>query len=318
MMRVSRRELLAAGASLLALRAMGATPARPFFQRSHLPIGIQLYTVGDDLKRDFDGTLGALAKIGYKTVEPAGLLERSPADWRRSLDSAQLTCPSTHVAARPFRAGGASLNDDLGALAEGAHAMGIGTIVCPSFYIPDRFSLEPAPGEGGAKMLVRLGAAMTADDWKWNADYLNTKGAALKRLGLRFAYHNHNLEFAPLGNSNAMALLVQGTDPALVSFEMDAGWVASAGVDPVALLARYPGRFTAMHVKDMKAGTHPNFALQIDPCEVGQGVIDWKALLAKAYDSNVRQYYVEQEPPFVRPPLEAAAISYNYLHALIA
>jgi len=317
MMRVSRRKLLLAGGSLIALRAMGATPGRPFFQRTHLPIGIQLYTVGEDLKRDFDGTLGAISKIGYKTVEPAGLLERSPADWRRSLDRAQLQCPSTHVAARPFR-GGASLNDDLGALAEGAHAMGISTIVCPSFYIPDRFSLEPMPGESGVNMLVRLGAAKTVDDWKWNADYLNTKGAALKRLGLRFAYHNHNLEFAPLGNSNAMALLIQGTDPALVSFEMDAGWVASAGVNPAALLAQYPGRFTAMHVKDMKASTRPNFSLQIDPCEVGQGVIDWKGLLSKAYTSNVRQFYTEQEPPFSRPPLESVAISFNYLNALIA
>jgi len=317
MMNVSRRELLLAGGSLLALRAMGATPARPFFQRTRLPIGIQLYTVGEELKRDFDGTLSAISKIGYKTVELAGLLDRSPADWRRSLDRAKLTCPSTHVAARPFR-GGASLNDDLGALAQGAHAMGIGTIVCPSFYIPDRFSLEPMPGEAGVKMLVRLGSAMTVDDWKWNAEYLNTKGAALKRLGLRFAYHNHNLEFAPLGNSNAMALLIQGTDPALVSFEMDAGWVASAGVNPAALLAQYPGRFTAMHVKDMKASTRPNFSLQIDPCEVGQGVIDWKGLLSKAYTSNIRQFYTEQEPPFSQPPLESVTISFNYLNALIA
>ena len=317
MMTVSRRELLLAGGSLFALQAMGATPARPLFQRTHLPIGIQLYTVGEDLKRDFDGTLSAISKIGYKIVEPAGLLERSPADWRRSLDRANLTCPSTHVAARPFR-GGASLNDDLGVLAQGAHAMGIGTIVCPSFLIPDRFSQEPMPGEGGVKMLVRLGAAMTVDDWKWNADYLNTKGAALKRLGLRFAYHNHNLEFAPLGNSNAMALLVQGTDPTLVSFEMDAGWVASAGVNPAALLAQYPGRFTAMHVKDMKASTRPNFSLQIDPCEVGQGVIDWKGLLSKAYASNIRQFYAEQEPPFSHPPLTSVAISFNYLNALIA
>jgi sugar phosphate isomerase/epimerase len=314
---VSRRELLIGGGSLFALNALGAAPTRSFFQRTHLPVGIQLYTVADDLKRDFDATLAAISKIGYKAVEPAGLLEHSPADWRRSLDRAQLACPSIHVAARPFR-GGASLNDDLGVLAEGAHAMGIGTIVCPLFYIPDRFPLEPMPGEGIVKMLVRLGASMTVDDWKWNADYLNTKAAALKRLGLRLAYHNHNLEFAPLGDSNAFALLIQGTDPKLVSFEMDAGWVASAGVDPVALLTQYPGRFTAMHVKDMKASTRPNFTLQIDPCEIGRGVIDWKPLLAKAYEANIRQFYVEQEPPYARPPLESVAISFDYLKTLVA
>jgi sugar phosphate isomerase/epimerase len=317
MMTVSRRELLLGGGSLFALRAMGSASTRPFFQRTHLPLGVQLYTVTDDLKRDFDGTLMAISKTGYKTVELAGLLEHSPADWRLALDRAQLTCPATHVAARPFR-GGASLNDDLGLLAEGAHAMGIGTIVCPSFYIPDRFSLQPLPGEDAVKMLVRLGTSMTVDDWKWNAEYLNRKAAALQRLGLRFAYHNHNLEFAPLGNSNAMALLLQNTDPKLVGFEMDAGWVASAGVDPAALLSQYPGRFTAMHVKDMKASTRPNFRLQIDPCEIGQGVIGWKPLLAKAYESNVRQFYVEQEPPYARPPLESLTISFKYLNALIA
>jgi sugar phosphate isomerase/epimerase len=314
---VSRRELLLAGGSLFALRAMGAKAARPFFQRTHLPVGIQLYTVGEDLKRDFDGTLGAISKIGYKTVELAGLLDRSPADWRRSLDRAHLQCPSTHIAARPFR-GGPSLNDDLGVIAEGAHLMGIRTVVCPSFYIPDRFSLQPQSGEGLVKMLVRLGSSMTVDDWKWNADYLNAKGAALKRLGLRFAYHNHNLEFAPLGKTTAMAVLIRGTDPALVSFEMDAGWVASAGVDPAALLSQYPGRFTAMHVKDMRASTRPNFELQIDPCEIGQGVIDWHGLLAKAYASNTRQFYVEQEPPYSKPPLESVAISFEYLNALVA
>jgi len=316
-MTVSRRELLLAGGSLFALQAMGAKSSRPFFQRTRLPVGIQLYTVGADLKRDFDGTLGEISKIGYETVELAGLLDRSPADWRRSLDRAQLQCPSTHVAARPFR-GGPSLNDDLGVLAEGAHIMGIGTVVCPSFYIPDRFSLQPQPGEEPVKMLVRLGAGMTVDDWQWNAHYLNAKGAALRRLGLRFAYHNHNLEFAPLGETTAMALLIQGTDPALVSFEMDAGWVASAGVDPAALLSQYPGRFTAMHVKDMRASTRPNFQLQIDPCEIGQGVIDWKSLLAKAYAANVREFYVEQEPPYSKPPLESVAISFEYLNALVA
>jgi sugar phosphate isomerase/epimerase len=228
----SRREFLIAGGSLLALEATGASTAQPFFQRTELPLGLQLYTVADDLKSDFDGTLNAISKIGYKAVETAGLLDHSPADWRQA-----------------------------------------------SLYIPDRFSLEPLAGEGIGKMLARIGAAITLDDWKWNADYLNAKGAALKRLGLRFAYHNHNFEFAPVDNTTGMALLLQATDP---------------------------------------AGTRPNFSLQLDPCEVGQGIIDWKVLIAKAYAANVRQYYVEQEPPFSRPPLESVTMSFKYLNALVA
>jgi sugar phosphate isomerase/epimerase len=314
----SRRDLLIAGGSCIAVGAVGcATTTQPFFRRTGLPLGLQLYTVGADLNKDFDGTLSTISKTGYKTVEMAGLLDRSPTAWRQALERAQLHCPSSHVPPRASR-GGQSLNDDLGALAQSAHAIGIGTIVCPSIYVPDRFSLEPLPGEDFGKMLTRIRTAMTVDDWKWNAEYLNTKGAALKQYGLRFAYHNHNFEFAPAGDSTGMAILLKNTDPALVSFEMDAGWVAAAGIDPVALLAKYPGRFTAMHVKDIKASTVANFELRQDPTEVGQGTINWKVLLAKAYAANVRQFYVEQEPPFSRPPLEAVALSFNYLNALVA
>jgi sugar phosphate isomerase/epimerase len=73
-----------------------------------------------------------------------------------------------------------------------------------------------------------------------------------------------------------------------------------------------------MHVKDVKAGTKPNFSLQLDPCEVGQGTIAWKTLLPKAYAAGVRQYYVEQEPPYAKPPLESVGISLNYLDTLAA
>jgi len=314
MLTISRREFLIIG-TLIGARAIGATNTRPFFRRTGLPIGLQLYTVGDDLKRDFEGTLAAVSKIGYKTVELAGLADHAVDDWRQSLDRVQLKCPSIHVPAHSKT--GVNL-DELGALAEAAHALGIGTIVSPMFNLPERFSLTPLPGETGVKMAARLGASMTLDDWKWNADYFNQKAAALKPYGLRFAYHNHNVEFAPVGGSTGLAQLIQHTDPALVTFEMDAGWVVAAGADPAALLAAHPGRFSAMHVKDVKASTRPNFSFQQDPCEVGQGIIDWKTLLAKAYQANVRQFYVEQEPPFSKSRLESVGISFNYLSALVA
>ncbi len=314
MLTISRRGFLILG-TLLGARAMGAADTRAFFRRTGLPIGLQLYTVGDDLKRDFDGTLAAVAKIGYQTVELAGLADHAVDDWRQALDRVRLKCPSIHVP--PHSKTGLNL-DELGTLAQAAHTLGIGTVVCPMFNIPERFSLTPLAGESGAAMAARLGASMTLDDWKWNADYLNQKAAALKPHGLRFAYHNHNVEFAPVGSSTGLAQLIENTDPKLVTFEMDAGWVVAAGADPVALLAAHPGRFSAMHVKDVKASTHPNFAFQQDPCEVGQGIIDWKTLLAKAYQANVRQFYVEQEPPFSKSRLESVGISFNYLNALVA
>jgi sugar phosphate isomerase/epimerase len=314
MMTISRRGFLVAG-TLLGAQAMGAASARPFFRRTGLPIGLQLYTVGEDLKRDFDGTLAAVSKIGYRTVELAGLADHSAADWRQALDRTQLKCPSIHVP--PHSKTGVNL-DELGALAEVAHALGIGTVVCPIFNIPERLTLQAQSAGETGNMLARLGASMTADDWKWNGDYLNKKAAALKPYGLRLAYHNHNVELAPVGGSTGLDQLMQGTDPTLVTFEMDAGWVVAAGADPVALLAAYPHRFSAMHVKDVKASTRPNFSFQQDPCEVGQGIIDWKTLLAKAYQANVRQFYVEQEPPFSKPRIESVGISFNYLNALVA
>jgi sugar phosphate isomerase/epimerase len=315
MLTLSRRDFLAAATFLGAAQAIGAADSRPFFRRTGLPIGLQLYTVGDDLKRDFAGTLAAVSKIGYRTVELAGLADHTVEDWRQALAKVRLKCPSIHIPPHSK----SSLNlDELGTLAEAAHTLGIGTVVCPMFNIPERFSLTPLPGESPAKMAARLGASMTADDWKSNADYFNKKAAALKPYGLRFAYHNHNVEFAPVAGSTGLALLIQDTDPSLVSFEMDAGWVVAAGADPLALLAEHPERFSAMHVKDVKASTHPNFSFEQDPCEVGQGIIDWKTLLAKAYQANVRQFYVEQEPPFSRPRLESVAISFNYLNALVA
>ena len=314
MLTISRRDFLIAG-TLLGAQAVGATGAQPFFRRTGLAVGLQLYTLGDDLKRDFDGTLAAVSKIGYRSVELAGLAEHSAADWRQALDRSKLKCPSMHVP--PHSKTGVNL-DDLAALAEVAHALGIGTVVCPMFNIPERFSLTPMPGESGVAMAARLGASMTLDDWKWNADFFNKKAAALKPYGLRVAYHNHNVEFAPVGGSTGLAQLIQDTDPTLVSFEMDAGWVVAAGADPAGLLAAYPGRFSAMHVKDVKASTRPNFSFQLDPCEVGRVTIDWKSLLAKAYRANVRQFYVEQEPPYSMPRLESVGISFNYLNELVA
>src|SRR6202161_2423895 len=96
MLTISRREVLIIG-TLLGAGVLGAADTRPFFRRTGLPIGLQLYTVGDDLKRDFAGTLAAVSKIGYRSVELAGLADHTVEDWRGALDRMQLKCPSIHV-----------------------------------------------------------------------------------------------------------------------------------------------------------------------------------------------------------------------------
>jgi sugar phosphate isomerase/epimerase len=290
-----------------------AADAAPFFQQAKLPIGIQLYTLGPDAMKDLPGTLKAVAGIGYRTVELPGFLGRTPGEMRAALDAAGLTCPSVHIQPRGRGGGDPTLDADAGKLAEAMHAVGAAAAVAPICRFPDRFEMKPQPGEDGGAMLRRLVSQMTADDWKAFAGFLNDRAAALKPYGVKVGYHNHNFEFAPLGSTNGLEILLKETDPALVTFECDVGWVAAAGHDPAKLLASHKGRFTMMHVKDLKASTKPNFALQMDPTEVGSGELDWKTLLPAARATGVTGFFVEQEPPFARPRIEAAKLCYDYL-----
>ncbi|WP_363200876.1 sugar phosphate isomerase/epimerase [Phenylobacterium sp.] len=297
-----RRAFLAAGVA--AMTAGGASAAaQPFFKRHGLPIGIQLYTLAPDAAKDLDGALKAVAGIGYKSVELHGLLGRTGAQMRSALDGAGLVCTDIHVQGR------GQLDGDLAKLVGELKAIGVKTAIMPSPYIPDRLQ-----GKGLREVLTQL----TADDWKMNAAFLNEKAVVLAKSGIRLGYHNHNFEFAPLGDTTGLEIMLKNTDPKLVTFELDVGWVAAAGVDPAAFFARHKGRFSLMHVKDIKADTQPNFELKMDPTEVGSGKLLWKTLLPAAYAAGVRGFYVEQEPPFARPRIEAAKISYDYLAGVTA
>lgn len=298
--------------------ANGAGAAEPFFRKAGLPIGIQLYTLGPAAGVDLDASLKALAGIGYKTVELPGFLGRQPADIKAALDRAGLACPSVHIQPRGRGGTDPTLDADPGRLAAALHAVGAKTAVAPICFFPDRLELKPQAGEDMGGMLRRLVSQMTADDWKLNAQFLNEKAARLKQEGLKVGYHNHNFEFLPLGSTTGLEILLKETDPSLVTFECDVGWVAAAGHDPAALFAKHKGRFTMMHVKDIKPSTKPNFALQMDPTEVGSGAIDWKKLLPAARAAGVTGFYVEQEPPFARPRLEAAKISHDFLAGVTA
>ena len=316
---LSRRGLLAAGAAALGAAYGGLANAaeKPFFQRRDLPVGIQLYTLRPDLVDDFHATLGAIAKIGFRSVELAGFMGHTPTTLRAAFRREGLSCSSAHVQARGDGSA-VGLDGDLAALAGDLHIIGVRSVVMPNFLIPDRFGQRPDPGEERIAFLRRVVSQMTADDWKWNADFLNEKAAVLKRAGIVSGYHNHNFEFAPLGDTNGMEILLKGTDPNLVTFEMDVGWVVAAGKDPFALLKAHPHRFTQMHVKDIKPTTKANFELRQDPTEVGGGMIDWKRLLPAAYVAGVRGFYVEQEPPFAHSRLESVKISFDYLAKVAA
>jgi sugar phosphate isomerase/epimerase len=316
MTRLSRRNLISFGA---AAATLGGAPAawaakEAFFMSHKLPIGLQLYTLGPGLAADLDNQLSQVAKIGYRTVELAGYLGKTPKELRAAFDKAGLSATSSHVQGRPT--GTDPSLQDVDRLVADGRVIGIRKFVLPMFPIPTHIDMTPKAGEDRRAVLARLAQQMTLDDWKATADLLNTAGAKIKAAGMSLGYHNHNVEFAPSAGTTGMEYLLKNTDPKLVHFEMDVGWVVAAGHDPFALMKAHPGRFTQMHVKDVLATTKPNFVFQQDPTEVGSGIIEWKKLLPAAYAAGIRDFFVEQEPPFTRPRLESIKVSFDYLNGL--
>lgn len=308
-MQLSRRSVIQ-GASLALLgTAAEASPLRQksFFTRHGLPIGLQLYTLGDMVGEDIRAALRTAADIGYRAVEISTLKGISPAAFAEALRGTGMTCNSMQV--NPVA--------DLPAIADSAHAIGV-TFIMTSM-VPFLANIRPDAGAETGNALIAGTARMTADDWKRSADQLNETGAALKRLGLKLAYHNHNHEFAPrFDGRSGYDILLRHTDPTLVSFEIDVGWVAAAGRDPVALLRGHRGRFTHMHVKDTVGAAEPNYEFKQHPADIGDGVLNWRAILPAAYHAGVRSFYVEREPPFPISRIESARRSFEFLNSLVA
>lgn len=259
-----------------------------------LPIGLQLYSVGDDLQRDVPGTLRQLRAIGYKRVETAGLAGLTAKVFRAQLDQARLVCPSTHLPVG---------NHELEPLFEDAHTVGAKYVV-------------------SSALLSSKSGSQTLDDYLGMADRLNDLGRKAKDAGLQYAYHNHNFEFRKLdGDRIGYDVLLKHTDRELVAFELDCGWMVAAGYSPIEYFRQYPGRYRMLHVKDFVATNGPSMSLAKDErpqgTELGRGHIDYKPILLAAAEAGIHDYYVEQEPPFIdMSALAAVKVDYQYLLAL--
>lgn len=290
-----------------------AAADRPFFERIGVPIGLQLYTLGEEAGRDLDATFAEVAAIGYRDIELPNLYGRKPAEVGAAAKRAGLSISSLHL---PAMGGGLSLLSAPAEIADSLGAIGARKAVAPIAPFPEGF--RPQPGETMQAAIARAFGAAGEDLWKRTAALLNERGASLKPHGIAVGYHNHNMEFAPIGKTSGWDILVRETDPQLVGFEIDVGWVATAGLDPVTFLARHRGRVAQIHVKDVAAGNTTNYALAMKPTEVGAGTLDWKRILPAAHAAGVRHFYVEQEPPFAIARMEAARRSHAFLAALRA
>ena len=309
--------LLGSAAGLLAL-STGTAKARarkPFFRADGASIGLQLYTLGDAPARDLPGTLARVAAIGYQEIEIPTLFRYTPQQWRAAADAAGVRLTSLHMPTGVHvLPGSLLLTSDVQKIVDTLGVLGVANAVLPIALLPDK--ITPRAGEAYTAALARALTEAGVDGWKRTAALLNERAAALKPHGITLGYHNHNVEFAPVGNTTGWDVLMRETDPRLVNFEMDVGWVAAAGRDPVALLQSCRGRVRQLHVKDLLSETINNFALSIKSTQVGAGRLDWRAILATARAVGVKHYYVEQEPPFVIPPIESVTKSYAYLSKL--
>jgi sugar phosphate isomerase/epimerase len=277
-----------AASGIGALACVGnSTPQTPAAAASMIrqptfgPVGVQLYTVRDEMQKDVAATLARVARIGYKEVEFAGYFNRTPADIRALLDADGLTSPSAHI---PLQA----LRSNLQGTIDAAKVIGHQYITLP--------------------WLDEASRGTRVDNWRDLAHEMNTIGGKLRDQGLKLAYHHHDFEFNPVEGQIPYDVLLAETDPALVFMEMDLYWATKAGQSPLAYFAKYPGRIRMVHVKDSKGA--PNHEMT----SVGNGTIDWKTIIAHRTQAGIEHFFVEHDQP--ADSFASIEASYKYLSTL--
>jgi sugar phosphate isomerase/epimerase len=254
------------------------------------PVGLQLYTVRDQLEKDVAGTIRQVGEIGYKEVEIYSLYGKSAAEFTQILHDNGITAISGHYMLKDVRGNWEQKVEE-------AKTLGLQYMV---------------------NAILQPNEHKSFDDYKRLVDVFNKAGETAQKAGIQFCYHNHNFEFTSYGNTTAYDYLLDSLDPTLVKFEMDCFWVTHAGADPVAYFRKYPGRFALLHIKDMK--DKPPASHKLDArmglfAPVGQGTINWKRIFAAAQEGGMQHYFVEQDY-CEQPPLEAIKMSYQYLSQL--
>lgn len=245
-------------------------------------IGIGLYTLRDALAEDPKGTLERVAKIGYKKIEPFGfdgntVFGLSANEMKQICSDLGLKLVSGHINPPTF-------TENWEPALEYMQTVGQKFAVWP--WLPDNMR--------------------TIDSYKTVAETLNKAGEAAKAAGIQVCYHNHDFEFADLGNGiTGLNILSTETDPDLVKFELDLYWVTKSGNDPIVQFERFNGRVPLWHVKDMANTPEQGFA------EVGEGTINYKSIFAAKGISGMKHYFVEQDAS--DDPFKSIELSYKNL-----
>jgi len=319
----SRRRFLAALAAAAcvgtgAMRSAVAADVRGNGSPVRWVPGMELYTLGLKPADDIAAAFKALAALGYREVEFSGHYDRSAAELRRALDDAGLTGVAMHAVPRPAK-GAWDLAGDVAKFAADAKTLGTAFVIVSIPLLPDRiYDVLKNPPKGFDVVAVsRLFSSLEADDWKRTADFLNDKGALLAKQGLRLGYHNHAFDFLALpGGTNGFRLLVEHTDPKLVSFELDIGWAVAAGQELPPLFRLLGDRLKLLHLKDTKRPS--TLIMQIASTDPGTGIVKWNEVADLVRGSSVEHMLVEQEEPFPTTPMDAAKVNYQFFTQLFA
>jgi len=245
------------------LTALAAAPLAAFGKKKHIPVGLELYSVREELHRDLPATLESVAKQGYECVEFfSSYFEWTP-DYaktvRAQLDSLNIKCYSTHNGLKSYSAEGMD------------KAMELNGILGARYVV-----------------LASAGDPKTADGWKKVAETLNQGNEKFQKSNFHAGYHNHDVEWRPVEGQRPMDILAKETDKS-VMLQLDVGTCVEAGCDPVEWIRMNPGRIRALHLKDWSADNGYKVLF-------GEGSAPWKKIFAAAESiGGVEYYLIEQE-----------------------
>jgi sugar phosphate isomerase/epimerase len=300
---VNRRDFIARSGVVAASVVVGSHTARNAVAACNPLLGVQLFTIRDELQRDLRATLARLREIGFTQAEIYGLTGRenslfglTAAELKNAFAANALSVELAHV--------DGSLTNTA-AIADFAAELGITTAIVA---LPDEFGaarsgrLSVTPAEGRAQLDAL-------------AEKLDRTAHDYRARGIQFGYHNHAVELLPVDGIVPLDYLMSRTNPDLVKLELDLGWLALAGANPAEYVRRYSGRVVACHMKDLDARIASDVP-ERKLVEPGAGAIHFDAVVAAMRDAKVQHAFIEIDVS--ADPLGAVARGYRYLQTLLA
>ena len=279
---MQRRDFIKTSSMFVVAGLMFPSSACSFSKTKY--IGLQLYTIRDEVHKNIEAALEKLAEIGYNSVEAAGynagkFYGYKPKDFKKLINNYGMILPSTHT------------NFDLSqadVVIENTCEAGISYLVIPWLHPDKRKSI---------------------DSYKQLAEEFNIIGEKCKKSGIQFAYHNHDFEFETIDGQIPYDVLLNNTDDELVKMQLDLYWIKKGGYDPIKYFENYPGRFELWHVKDMDDTAEQN------NIETGRGIIDFKRIFEYKKLAGMKYFFIELDN-CILPPYECVKVSYDYMKKL--